>query len=240
MAYQSSEGEQQIEDFLHGPDKECLYNTNCFLIHKYGVSLGELWKALAALKSDLPPPTIASNEGTPEVKRVRRSTVHEGYVDSASYRIQSSSPFKRSSSSSSDESSGPGYIDPKPTQDLPAEDSAVLLITRVLRHLVYYIQPHKCTPVVDFRHERQRMSLKIPGLDKPIIAIDDGGLSLFKVEAGTRPSTEPKVMLALLEAKRRLVVDDGKPVISDECLAQMTYEAILARARPDLEQIKNE
>ncbi|KAH7220459.1 uncharacterized protein BKA55DRAFT_743943 [Fusarium redolens] len=226
---------QEIKDFLRGPDTALLHQSTHFLIHEYGVSLGELWAALAAVKR-YPRPHTSRNEGTPEAKRPRRNPVREGYVNSAGFQISSSNPEDHPSSPARSEGSA-GYTEPEPTKELAAEDSAVLLITRVLRHLLYYTQPPKSSRVVEFRPERRRMISQISELEKQIVAIDDGGLSL-KVDEGL--STEPDVTVALLEAKRRLVVHKDKPRISDECLAQMTCEAILARGRSDLEQLKNE
>ncbi|RKK06979.1 hypothetical protein BFJ66_g12444 [Fusarium oxysporum f. sp. cepae] len=229
---------QEVQDFLNGPDPSLMHYRNHFLISEYGFSLGEMWAALASVKHYPRPRVVSSNEGTPEAKRVRRSTAREGYVNSAGFQISSSNPEDRSSpSAGSDGSGGPSYTEPEPTQELPAEDSAVLLIIRVLRHLLYYTQAPRSSRVVDFRPERRRIVSDISELEKQFVGIDDGGLSL-KAEGGL--STEPNVAIALLEAKRRLVVDHGKPKISDECLAQMTCEAMLARLRPMEEQLNNE
>ncbi|PCD25412.1 hypothetical protein AU210_014519 [Fusarium oxysporum f. sp. radicis-cucumerinum] len=229
---------QEVQDFLNGPDPSLMHYSTHFLISEYGFSLGEMWAALASVKHYPRPRVVSSNEGTPEAKRVRRSTAREGYVNSAGFQISSSNPEDRSSpSAGSDGSGGPSYTEPEPTQELPAENSAVLLITRVLRHLLYYTQAPRSSRVVDFRPERRRIVSDISELEKQFVGIDDGGLSL-KAEGGL--STEPNVAIALLEAKRRLVVDHGKPKISDECLAQMTCEAMLARLRPMEEQLNNE
>ncbi|KAG5764821.1 hypothetical protein H9Q72_007088 [Fusarium xylarioides] len=228
---------QEIKEFLEGPDPALMHHSTHFLISKYGFSLGEMWAALASVKHY--PRPLPRNDGTPEAKRVRRNTVLEGYVSSAGFQISSSDPEERSSpSAGSDGSGGPSYTEQQPTPELPAEDCALLLITRVLRHLLFYTQaPNSSSHVVDFRPERHRMVSDFEELEKQLVAIDDGGLSL-KVNIG--PSDKPNVAIALLEAKRRLVVDHGKPKMSDECLAQMTCEAILARARSPGEQVDNE
>uniref|UniRef100_A0A0D2YEK4 Uncharacterized protein n=1 Tax=Fusarium oxysporum (strain Fo5176) TaxID=660025 RepID=A0A0D2YEK4_FUSOF len=227
---------QEIKDFLDGPDPSLMHHSTHFLISEYGFSLGEMWAALAAVKHYPPPPP--RNDGTPEAKRVRRNTIREGFVNSAGYQISSSNPEDRSSpSAGSDGSGGPSYSEPEPTQELPAENSTVHLIARVFNHLLYYTQPPQSSPVVDFRHKPQRMVSQVVGLKKQFVAIDDGGLSL-KVDFG--PSAKPNVTIAQLEAKRCLVVDEGRPKISDECLAQMTCEAILARSRPLDGQLNNE
>ncbi|EWY80029.1 hypothetical protein FOYG_16827 [Fusarium oxysporum NRRL 32931] len=224
---------QEIKEFLEGPDPALMHHSTHFLISEYGFSLGEMWAALAAVKRYPRPRVISSNEGTPEAKRVRRNTALEGYVSSAGFQISSSDPEERNSpSAGSDGSGGPSYTEPETSLGLPAENSTIHLIARVFNHLLYYTQPPKSSPVVDFRHNPQRMNSEMRGLKKQFVAIDDGGLSL-KLDEGP-------VAVALLEAKRRLVVDNGRPKISDECLAQMTCEAILARDRPDQERLTNE
>ncbi|GKU08414.1 hypothetical protein FLAG1_11213 [Fusarium langsethiae] len=230
---QPIEGIKEIDDFLEGPNLVLMHHSTHFLISEYGFSLGEMWAALAAVKRYPRPRVISSNEGTPEAKRVRRNTALEGYVSSASFQISSSDPEQSSSpTAGSDGSGGPGYTEPEQSPGLPAENSTVHLIARVFNHLLYYTQPPKSSPVVDFRHDPQRMVSDFEGMEKQFVAIDDGGLSL-KLDEGL-------VTVALLEAKRRLVVDHGKPKISDECLAQMTCEAILARDRPSQERLRNE
>ncbi|KAF5686391.1 hypothetical protein FCIRC_2947 [Fusarium circinatum] len=228
---------QEIKDFLDGPDPALMHHSTHFLISKYGFSLGEMWAALGSVKHY--PRPLPRSDGTPEAKRVRRNTVLEGYVSSAGFQISSSDPEERNSpSAGSDGSGGPSYTEQQPTVELPAEDCALLLITRVLRHLLFYTQvPNSSSRVVDFRPERRRMVSDFEELEKQLVAIDDGGLSL-KVNIG--PSARPDIAIALLEAKRRLIVDHGKPKISDECLAQMTCEAILSRAQSLGDKVENE
>ncbi|PCD21233.1 hypothetical protein FGRA07_11729 [Fusarium graminearum] len=226
----------EIKEFLQGPDPELMHNSSHFLISKYGFSLGEMWAALASVKRY--PRPLPRNDGTPEAKRIRRNTAFEEYVSSAGFQISSSDPEERATSPGSDGSAGPAYTEQQPTQNLSDEESTLLLITRVLRHLLFYTQaPNSSSCVVDFRPERRRMVSNFDELEKQFVAIDDGGLSL-KENIGT--STKPIVTIALLEAKRRLEVENGKPKISDECLAQMTCEAILARGLSPGEQVKNE
>ncbi|RKK31171.1 hypothetical protein BFJ66_g15968 [Fusarium oxysporum f. sp. cepae] len=70
----------------------------------------------------------------------------------------------------------------------------------------------------------------LPSGDNSIIAIDDGGLTL-KLDEDNGAFPDLDFTVALVEAKRCLKVDGGSPMISDECLAQMVYAAILARDR---------
>ncbi|KAJ9413760.1 hypothetical protein FOXG_16406 [Fusarium oxysporum f. sp. lycopersici 4287] len=211
-----------------------MHHSTHFLMDEYGETLGELWGALASVKHY--PRPIPRNDGTPEAKRARRGVVHTGYVHSAGIQVSSSNPEDRNHSSPGGSEGSTGYTETKPTQELPAEDNALHLINRVLRHLLYYTQPLNASPVLDLR-QKCRMVSQISELKKQFVAVDDGGL-ILRVEGGV--STGPHIAIALLEAKRRLVVDDNKPRISDECLAQMTCEAILARAIPAEEQLGNE
>jgi hypothetical protein len=83
------------------------------------------------------------------------------------------------------------------------------------------------------------MVLQIPDLGGEIVAIDDGGLYL-RVEKEKGRFIVARNMVALLDAKRNLKVIEGKPVISDKCLSQMTCEAILARATDSLDEFQDE
>ncbi|KAF5699705.1 hypothetical protein FMUND_14666 [Fusarium mundagurra] len=77
-----------------------------------------------------------------------------------------------------EDSQGRNYAEQVRSKDLPPEDSVVLLITRVLNLISYCTQPFGAQPVVDFRTQRRKMSLQVPGVVRAIIAIDDGGLTL--------------------------------------------------------------
>ncbi|KAH7205369.1 uncharacterized protein BKA55DRAFT_530617, partial [Fusarium redolens] len=242
----SDEAKRQIDNFLHGPDPELVGQSEHYLAHKYGVALGQVWAALAAVKkrrSSLTNVDVSqgavptSNEGTPESKRVRRNTDYKEFVHSGTCQISSSSPTSKLPGSTPD--SSVGYVDQVPTEDLPLEDNTVRLISCVMRHILYYTQLPGLTPVVEFRDTRQRLGLEIPDLGGHIVSVDDGGLCLKMDEEKDR-FVVVRNMVALLEAKRSLKVVEGKPVISDECLAQMTCEAILARATDPLDEFQDE
>ncbi|KAF5531575.1 hypothetical protein FMEXI_12906 [Fusarium mexicanum] len=208
------------------------------MVHEYGVDLGQVWAAMGAVKKprasvtnvdDIKDaiPTTSSNQGTPPSKRLRRKTNDEEFVDSGSYQINSSSPFSKLPGCTPD--SSVGYVDKVLQEGLPVEYNAVRLISCAIRHILYYIQLPGSITVVEVRDICQRMDLEIPGLSAGILAVDDGGLHLkAKDEEGHFVIT--RSMVALFEARMSLNVVHGKPVISDECLAQMTCEAILARA----------
>ncbi|KAG5788158.1 hypothetical protein H9Q69_012774 [Fusarium xylarioides] len=242
----SDEAKRQIDNFLHGPDPELVGQSEHYLAHKYGVALGQVWAALAAVKkrrlsltnADVSQGAVpTSNKGTPESKRVRRNTNYKEFVHSGTCQISSSSPTSKLPGSTPD--SSVGYVDQVPTEDLPLEDNTVRLISCVMRHILYYTQLPGLTPVVEFRDIRQRLGLEIPDLGGHIVAVDDGGLCL-RIEEEKDRFVVVRNMVALLEAKRSLKVVEGKPGISDECLAQMTCEAILARATDPLDEFQDE
>ncbi|KAL7769886.1 hypothetical protein ACKLNR_001270 [Fusarium oxysporum f. sp. zingiberi] len=111
-----------------------------------------------------------------------------------------------------------------PAPDLPVEDYTVQLAFAVLNHILLYTQDPLLDTPVEIR-QRERWILNINS--KRITAIDDGGLSLVN-DAGTRT----KKSVVLIEAKRRLDVckDSNQPVVFNELLAQMTFEALAARS----------
>ncbi|PCD33752.1 hypothetical protein AU210_009970 [Fusarium oxysporum f. sp. radicis-cucumerinum] len=210
---------QEICNFLQGPDSEQPNISKHYLVHKYCTSLGEAWAALAAVtayKQHLGTggnaASSGSDQGTPQPKRVRRSTVHANYVPSGEQTFGPSPPNKTSSPAKLPSSLE--QVEAVPAQDLPSGDNSSFLLK----------------PVVDFRDTRQRMSLETTGLNGQIIAIDDGGLTL-KLDEDNGAFPDSDFTVALVEAKRCLKVDGGSAMISDECLAQMVYAAILARDR---------
>lgn len=217
-----------------------------YLAHKYGVAMVQVWAALAAVKerrSELTNVDVSqgavptSNEGTPESKRMRRNTNYKEFVHSGTYHISSSSPTSKLPGSTPD--SSVGYVDQVPIEDLPLEDNTVRLISCIIRHILYYTQLPGLTPVVEFRDIRQGLGLEIPDLAGHIVAVDDGGLCLRMEEEKDR-FVVVRNMVALLEAKRSLKIIEGKPMISDKCLAQMTCEATLARATDPLDEFQDE
>jgi hypothetical protein len=97
----------------------------------------------------------------------------------------------------------------------------------VIRHLLYYTQSRSAPHIVEARlHERLSIEKHKGDRFQAITAIDDGGLCL-RVKA-SRLVVSPYYVL--IEAKRQLLVVNNRPVVSDEVLAQMTCEAIAARA----------
>ncbi|RBA19665.1 hypothetical protein FPRO05_08965 [Fusarium proliferatum] len=95
------------------------------------------------------------------------------------------------------------------------------------------------TPEIEFWDIWQGLGLEIPDLAGYIVAVDDGGLCLRMEEEKDR-FVVVRNMVALLEAKRSLNIIEGKPMISDKCLAQMICEATLARATDPLDEFQDE
>ncbi|SCO54458.1 uncharacterized protein FFNC_15523 [Fusarium fujikuroi] len=240
------EARGQIDNFLQGPDPKDLGQSEHYLVHKYGVSLGQAWAALAAAKARwsgvadldvIKDGVPTNNEGTPESKRLRYNTDCKDFVNSATLQIGSSSPTSKLPAGTPD--SSVGYVDQVPTRDHPPEDNTVRLTSCIMRHIFYYTQPPGSSPIIEFRDTRQRMRLQILDLGGEVVAIDDGGFCM-KLDEENGRFIVVRNMVALLEAKRNLKVIEGKPAISDECLSQMTCEAILARATDPLDEFQDE
>ena len=110
------------------------------------------------------------------------------------------------------------------------EDETLRLASCVIRHILYFGAPQDSvdlTTVVEFRDAKVRMAAFTPVLKRKIVAIDDGGLCLRKELNGGFSLC--KNHLAILEGKRQFqCLENGRPIISDNCLAQMTCEALVA------------
>ncbi|KAL4721766.1 hypothetical protein ACLX1H_011260 [Fusarium chlamydosporum] len=216
----------QIEKFIEGPDVSQRAQTETHLVHTVGVSLGQIWGSLDAIRTRTLTESAggaadpASSPVTPRPKRRKSNTSREGFVDSGQMKVASSSPIGAASPSPAKST---GYADPSAIHDLPHEAYAVLLSSCVLRHLLYYSHTPDAQHTVEFRLQ-QRMTAEL-NKTKSIAAEDDGGLCVrvSKSKLITMDSIE------LFEAKRRLHVVNDVPVISDGVLAQMTCEAIAAR-----------
>lgn len=66
------------------------------------------------------------------------------------------------------------------------------------------------------------MSIVVPGVDGPPVAIDDGGLTL-KSDLREDGNKEPELTVALLEAKKCLSVEKNCPVVSGDWLGRMSW-----------------
>lgn len=111
------------------------------------------------------------------------------------------------------------------------EDETLRLASCVIRHILYYAPPQdsgQLQSVVEFRDAKKRLAVETPELRRKMVATDDGGL--YRRIALGNVFTVDKERVAIVEAKRQFqFLESGRPTISDDCLAQMTCEALVAR-----------
>ncbi|KAF5618665.1 hypothetical protein F52700_12185 [Fusarium sp. NRRL 52700] len=194
-----------------------------------GATLARFWAALRDVK------TLKSDQDGPENNqrtsaRVRTQTTHPGFVNSEVIAC-SSQGDEDDQNSSFATSTGSFTAVPSPATLLPAELYTVELTFSAITHILLYTQdPSLDTPVEMRQPERHVIHVD----NKPITAIDDGGLTLI-----TDDGEKTKKSVVLIEAKRRLDVceKNNRPFVSDERLGQLTCEAIGARSS---RQVDNE
>ncbi|KND90961.1 hypothetical protein TOPH_04347 [Tolypocladium ophioglossoides CBS 100239] len=234
----------EIIKFLDGPGITHMAQSEHRLVRDpaCGHSLGQVWAALAAFKghpdrqsrrtddtSDamdtLDDESSSGGEASP--KRARRNTRQDDYVDSSMIPL-SSSPMAEDSQGSS----SVGYIDSESHRFLAyPEDETLRLVSCVIRHILYFAPPQDSETeqsVVEFRDAKLRLAAPTPLRQRRIGATDDGGLHLRQEVDGVFTVARPHI--AILEAKSRFhSLENGRPIISDRCFAQMTCEALVAR-----------
>lgn len=219
----------EIKCFLKGPEHGELNQTEHFLIHKYNI-IGQIWAALAIFKGNderrvFDPISTSDEAVVTRPTRVRRITSHGDYVDSGEMEIDSSSPVLQSSPASSLSS----YIGTSHNRFKVSEDGTLRLISCVIRYILLYAPRQNSTglqTVVEFRDVKCKLQATICG--QGVTAIDDGGLCLRQVKDGACKVERNRV--AILETKSMFgLVNDGRLDIPDDCFAQMTCEALVAR-----------
>ncbi|POR34352.1 Uncharacterized protein TPAR_05433, partial [Tolypocladium paradoxum] len=236
----------EIHQFVAGPAKNYDDESEHLLIRKYGVSLGQIWSAMAVFRGRRDR-RIAGGAGSPDTcenrdderpKRARKNTIQDYYVSSGTIQVGSSSPLAEDSQGTS----SVGYIDAE-SHMLPSlpEDETLRLASCVFRHILYFGPPQESEStevVVEFRDARVRLDATTPALERRIMATDDGGFCLREKSAGVFKLS--KNCVAILEAKRRFqCVMDGRPVISDTCFGQMTCEALVARLADPIGELQH-
>lgn len=239
-ATKGAELQPQIRDMIRGPDSSYRQLSESELVHRNGVSLGQIWAALRAFK-DGNDRGEGSTDEQRVTKRARHATQHEGFVDSSTMRVGSSSPLSseggreaapESESLRSSHDSSVGHVDMGDHgPNTLTEDGTLRLVSCLTRHILYYSTPldSAAQSIIEFRDEKLRSTVRTSELQW-LRAIDDGGLCQLDLdpESGTLELGNSRV--ALIEAKRRFQhIHDGRPVISDESFAQMTCEALAAR-----------
>ncbi|KAF5591840.1 beta glucan-binding protein [Fusarium pseudocircinatum] len=179
----SNEARTQIEKLINGPQDEDPAISKHYLVGKYGTNVREIWAALAtvtaykykaAISTTITPPT-ASNQSGSRSKRRRRSGPVPNYTNPRYSDSDSDEPGLTREDSQGSNYTEQNYTEQVRSKELPPEDSVVLLITWVLNLDSYCAQPFGAQSVVDFRTGRQKMSLRRPGVNDAIIAIDDAG-----------------------------------------------------------------
>lgn len=242
----------EISQFLDGPSPELWNQSEHYIVRNSNcvTSLAQVWAALAMFKGEkcrntleIPPPQKQEgSEGDSEDRRTRlplrqrRQRSYADFVDS-SIEIGDSSPTRNPLSDSSRESSSVsslGYVDPDTHfGSIIAEDDTVRLASCVIRHILYFAEPHNQASketVVEFRDAETRLAVdtSIPG--RQIVATDDGGLCLRRQYAKGCFRLENN-HVAILEAKTKFhLFDEGQqPMVSDEAFGQMVCAALVTR-----------
>ncbi|PLN86320.1 hypothetical protein BDW42DRAFT_159002 [Aspergillus taichungensis] len=238
----------EIYEFLRGPDSTYRSQSEHGLVRDSGCgsSLAQIWAAMAMVKGgkDLRIERREESSGdesdnTPDVsaKRIRRNTAQEYYVNSTDIQVGSSSPMAESSHGHS----SIGYVDNETHMFLSSpEDETLRLASCVIRHILYYAPPQDSghlQTVIEFRDAKRRLTGTTASLGRKIVAIDDGGLNRRKVQGDIFAIDKERV--AIIEAKAQFqCVENGRPTISDSCLAQMTCEALVARLSDPYGELK--
>ncbi|KAM3536369.1 hypothetical protein ARSEF1564_010330, partial [Beauveria bassiana] len=238
--------------FIEGPELNHLAWSELALVRHYGHPLGQIWAALATFRGPpdrrpgTEPAVVGSGqdedrgddddqESSGRGKRIRRNTQQEGFRDSSTMQVESSSPV-----SASNRSSSIGYIDPDSQAPWQPEDDTLHFIRCALRHVLYFAPAHTDADIViEVRDAKLRLSAATLLENRPLVAVDDGGLCLRQhIQGGAFQTRENRVMM--LEAKSELqCIQNGRPIVSDECLAQMTCQALTARLRDPQQELKD-
>lgn len=240
----------EIVKFVEGPKSAYMTRSEHHLVRdiEYGISLGQTWAAMAKLRAEQDNPRrdmlIDAEDGDESdddrgTKRLRRRTLQDdGFIDSSMIQVGSSSPLAEGSQGTS----SVGYIDSETHFFLNSpEDETLRLASSVIRHILYFAPPQDSVAspiVVEFRDAKARLSTLTPRLGRKLVATDDGGLCLREESHGAFRVSKNRV--AILEAKRHFqCLEHGRPVVSDQCFAQMTCEALVARLADPLRELQH-
>ncbi|PYH63720.1 uncharacterized protein BO88DRAFT_305017, partial [Aspergillus vadensis CBS 113365] len=227
----------EIVKFIEGPRSTYISQSERGLVRDpvYGISLGQTWAALAAF--------LGPNKNQTSGKRGYLEEEEDDEVDRMTLRPRHKKLRKEdsdepgtisfdSNSNQSESSHGDSWLGYIELNDQgPPEDGTLQLLSSVLRHILYYGIPQdgetsKC--VVEYRYMRASLSAFTEKGRRKISAVDDGGLCLRRRVKDAFVVTKDRV--AIIEAKRDFQsIQDGRPVISEKRLAQMTREALVAR-----------
>ncbi|KAF5024690.1 hypothetical protein F66182_3229, partial [Fusarium sp. NRRL 66182] len=124
------------------------------------------------------------------------------------------------------------FIDVAASTLVPLEDSTMRHVSATLDYLIEHCQDVAEDKLVEFRPER------LPVTWSTFTAVDDGGICLQTYDHQGRAVTV-RNRVAIVEAKRGISsVVEGKPVVSDAWLAQMTCQAIGAKMGRDGQELE--
>ena len=238
----------EIAQFLDGPQEMHVTQSEHFFVHKYGQSLGQIWAAMTMFKGPkarrkADTRDSSEDESDEEIvsrpARIRTHPPQEDFVDSSMMQIGSSSPPPEGSQGTS----SLVYVDLESHNFIMhPEDETLGLLSCVIRHILYFAPPQNSmsiSAVVEFRDAKTRLAVSTPNLARKMVAIDDGALCL-RQESSTGLFTVVKNRVVTFEAKSHFqCIVDGQPIISDECFAQMTREALVARLADPLRELKH-
>ncbi|KAM3500241.1 hypothetical protein MY10362_006565 [Beauveria mimosiformis] len=190
----------EIRRFIEGPE----------LNHLAWSELALIWGALATFRGPpdrrpgTEPAVVGSGqdedrgddddqESSGRGKRIRRNTQQEGFRDSSTMQVESSSPV-----SASNRSSSIGYIDPDSQAPWQPEDDTLHFIRCALRHVLYFAPAHTDADIViEVRDAKLRLSAATLLENRPLVAVDDGGLCLRQhIQGGAFQTRENRVMNA--------------------------------------------
>jgi hypothetical protein len=193
----------------------------------YNSELGGIWAALGALLEQRDNGDSQEQQKEAERRRPSRNRREPERLGNPIPTDNALFAFGIPKSDSSSSAGSVGYTENP--QDPPVEDLTLRLVARFVRFVLIHGREvdnieEPDVLVAQFRDKKLSTSYQLQNGPRRVIrAIDDGGVRLFSSD------TEESPIVALMEAKRRFQnVGDGKPVVWDEVLAQMTGQALLA------------
>ncbi|OAA58131.1 hypothetical protein LEL_10896 [Akanthomyces lecanii RCEF 1005] len=242
----------EIQQFIEGPDPAHMGWSEFGLVRHYGPSLGQVWAGLAMFQGpqERRQPAVADSHGGDggcggvfgggieseseaefagrRGKRIRRNTLQEPFTDSGHMQVGSSSPLAEGSQGAS----SIGYIDPESHMlASQPEDETLHFIRCATRHILYFAPNQAVSDtaaVIEVRDAKVRLTATTPVLGRLLVAVDDGGLCLREQAGHVFRTLRNRVIM--FEAKGTLqCLENGQPILSDACLAQMTCQALTAR-----------
>nr|CEG05486.1 unnamed protein product [Fusarium clavum] len=210
----------KIKLFEEGPQKNKRLEHH--MLQENGFDLGLIWTALDNVKV---PKSVAEHMPSPTkntIKRDRRPRATAAAAPKYTAPPESSQEAPPSSPLSRDES----FKVAMDEAELRSELHVVTLAVAVIRHIVAYSQPLAAQTGFGIREELG-VDLTVKG-NLLVNAIDDGGIRYQSLIDGKIDN-----FIALLEAKKLLQIktEEGQAYVPDRNLAQMAYEAIMARSK---------